>query len=578
MLNFLQRKSTAPAVCHFMNGGLIPVKKYADFNGQPHRVLKTWQAALYIRLSKEDMDKNKTESASIANQREILKEYLKLHPDITHADTYVDDGYSGTDFDRPGWARLMRDVNLRKINCVIVKDLARLGRNYTVSGDLIDNQFARLGVRFIALNNGIDTAGDGMNAATRCISIGVTNVINESYAASTSVNIRGTLNNHRKQGKFIGAFASYGYMKDPDDYHKLVTDKDCAPVVRMIYRDFIGGSSIAGIVKKLNGMGIPNPTLYKRQKGLNYNSRADNDGLWSDRTVRRILQNQMYIGNMVQGVNRTVNYKVHECRSVPREEWIVVENTHEPIIDRETFDKAQSLFKRNIHSCKADRKMDLFAGFVFCADCGKAMHKKVNTHTYGVYRYYKCSTKQKKSPGACTNHTIRIDRLEQAVLAYIRTMIDVALDYDAVAEQVKQNSRGKENDYIKRTLAVQKKEREKCLKASAELYPDWKSGVVTQEEYRRIRVNLNEKLKKLDAAIDNLEATQSQLNGESETLNSFAEHFMKHRNISELSRPVLVELIDKILIHEGGVITIKVKFADAFEALLNYMDKQEETA
>ena len=170
------------------------MQKYKDYYGQPKQALKTWQAALYIRLSKEDMDKNKSESASISNQREILKEYLKLHPDIEHVDTYVDDGYSGTDFDRPGWTRLMKDIHNKEINCVIVKDLARLGRNYAISGDLIDNQFARLGVRFIALNNGIDTAGDGMNAATRCISIGVTNVINESYAASTSVNIRGTLN------------------------------------------------------------------------------------------------------------------------------------------------------------------------------------------------------------------------------------------------------------------------------------------------------------------------------------------------------------------------------------------------
>ena len=156
------------------------MERNLNYNGQPQRYLKTWQAALYIRLSKEDMDKNKTESASIANQREILKEYLKLHPDILYADTYVDDGYSGTDFNRPGWTRLMQDIRLKKINCVIVKDLARLGRNYTVSGDLIDNLFARLGVRFIALNNGIDTAGDGMNAATRCISIGVTNVINNN--------------------------------------------------------------------------------------------------------------------------------------------------------------------------------------------------------------------------------------------------------------------------------------------------------------------------------------------------------------------------------------------------------------
>ena len=553
------------------------MQKYADYYGQPQRVLKTWKAALYIRLSKEDLEKNKTESASIANQREILKEYLKLHPDISHVDTYVDDGYSGTDFDRPGWTRLMNDIHNKEINCVIVKDLARLGRNYAVSGDLIDNQFARLGVRFIALNNGIDTAGDGMNAATRCISIGVTNVINESYAASTSVNIRGTLNNHRQQGKFIGAFASYGYKKNPDDHHKLVIDEDAAPVVRMIFDEFIGGNSIIGIVKKLNGMGIPNPTLYKQQKGFNYSSRSGNDGLWSDRTVRRILQNRMYIGNMVQGVNRTINYKVHECRAVPRDEWIIVENTHEPIIDRETFDKAQSLFKRNIHSCKSDRKADLFAGFVYCADCGKAMHKKVNRQNGKTYGYYKCSTKQKKNPNVCTNHTIRIDKLEEAVLECIKMMINIALDFDEVIASAKQNERDRKVDFVQHTIEAQKKEREKILKAAAELYPDWKNGEITREEYMQIKANLNEKIEKLDATIANLEKTQTKDRGDVKG-NGFVEHFLKYRNIDRLTRPMLVELIDKIIIHEGEKITIKLKCADVFESMLGYIDSQSEVA
>ena len=416
-----------------------------------------------------------------------------------------------------------------------------------------------------------------MNAATRCISIGVTNVINESYAASTSVNIRGTLNNHRQQGKFIGAFASYGYMKSPDDHHLLIIDEDAAPIVRMIYSDFIGGMGIIGIVKKLNGMGVPNPTLYKQQKGFKYNSRSDNDGLWSDRTVRRILQNQMYIGNMVQGVNRTVNYKVHECRSVPKDEWIIVENTHEPIVDKETFDKVQSLFKRNIHTCKSDRKADLFAGYVYCADCGKAMRKKVNMQNGNTYRYYKCSTKQ-KSPHSCTNHTIRIDELEEAVLSYIQMMIGVVLEYDEAVENIRQNSRNQENGYISRTLEAQKKEREKCLKASAELYPDWKNGEITQEEYQRIRVSLNEKIEKLNAMINNLEAAQAQLDNAGAELNSLAEHFIKHRNIEALTRTLIVELIDKILVHEGGKITIKVNFSDAFEAALEYSEQQKEIA
>ena len=551
------------------------MQKYADYYGQPQRVLKTWQAALYIRLSKEDVEK-KNESVSVTNQREILLEYMRQHPELELVDIYIDDGFTGTDFDRPAFVRLKNDIDRGLVNCVVVKDLNRFGRNYTVGGDLIDNYFARKNVRFIALNNGVDTADDRMNAATRCINIGVTNVINESYSAMTSVSIRGTLNNHRRQGKFIGAFASYGYKKDPDDCHKLIIDEEAASVVRMIYGEFISGNSIIGIAKKLNSVGIPNPTLYKRQKGLNFNSRGDNDGFWSDRTVRRILQNQMYIGNMVQGVNRTVNYKIHECKAVPREEWIIVENTHDPIIDHETFEKAQSLFGRNVHSRRSDGKADLFAGFVFCADCGKAMNKKENRHSYGTYRYYKCSTKQKKNPKACTNHTIRIDKLEEAVLSYIQMMINVALEFDEVTSRVGKNGRNKEDNYIKTALDMQYKEREKCLKASADLYPDWKNDIITREEYLRIRANLQEKLEKIDSMIEKLKAQAQDVDVAPN--NSFVEHFMKYRNVDRLTRAMLVELIDKILVHEGGKITIKVKFADEFERVYEMLEQSKDIA
>ena len=304
------------------------------------------------------------------------------------------------------------------------------------------------------------------------------------------------------------------------------------------------------------------------------------DEIYPDKQIlaEDISKNQMYIGNMVQGVNRTINYKVHECRAVPKDEWIIVEDTHEPIIDRETFDKAQSLFKRNIHSRKSDRKADLFAGFLFCADCGKAMHKKVNKQNGKIYCYYKCSTKQKKSPDACTNHTIRIDRLEKAILAHIRTMINIALEYDEVIDRVKKQDNTQETDHIKRTLEARKKEREKSLKAAADLYPDWKNELITQEEYMRIRANLNEKIEKLDIVIANLQRTQAQLDYENLHKNGFVEHFMKYRDIDSLTRPMLVELIDKIIVHEGGKITIKVKHAAAFEAMLDSIEQQKESA
>ena len=184
------------------------------------QALIMWKAAIYIRLSKDDGDKQ--ESNSVTNQREILKEHLKLHPDIELYDIYIDDGWSGTNFDRPSFLRMMEDIYSGKVNCVIVKDLSRFCRNASEGGQYLDNVFVRYRVRFIAINNGIDTASNNMNAATQCISVGVTNVINESVAATTSVNVRGTLNVNRQQGKFIGSFATYGYLKDPNDHHKLI--------------------------------------------------------------------------------------------------------------------------------------------------------------------------------------------------------------------------------------------------------------------------------------------------------------------------------------------------------------------
>ena len=538
-------------------------EKYLDYAGQPQKVISPWRTALYIRLSKEDLEK-KNESVSVTNQREILLEYLRQHPDMELHNIYIDDGFTGTDFDRPVWTRLKADIESGFVNCVVVKDLNRFGRNFTVGGDLIDNYFSRKNVRFIVLNNGVDTANDNMNAATRCISIGVTNVINESDSAMTSVSIRGTLNNNHRQGKFIGVFVCYGYRKAPEDNHKLIIDEEAAEVVRSIYKEFISGKSLIGITKELNSLGIPNPTLYKQQKGFNFHSRdGKNDGLWCDRTVRRILQNEMYVGNMVQGKNRTVSDKIHECKAVPKDSWIVVKNTHEPIIDKETFYKAQSLFNKNIRSSPITKQTDLFSGFVRCADCGAVMSKKTNKLPYGIYRYYRCSTKRKQ--GKCTNHTIRIDKLEKTVLTFLQTMIDLAVEYDKVMEQVSNHSKSRQTDSALKALAAQIKEREKCQKALLDLYPDWKADLITKEEYLMLKANLTEKIAGLEERIATLEASQ---NTAAVQPNEFAEHFRQYKNIDRLTRPLLVELIESIYVHEGNRITIKVKFFDELEKIL----------
>ena len=536
-----------------------------------------WQAALYIRLSRDDGDK--LESNSVTNQREILKEHLKLHPDIAIHDTYIDDGWSGTNFDRPGFQRMMEDIYAGRVNCVIVKDLSRFCRNASEGGQYLDNIFVRYRVRFIALNNGIDTASGTMNAATQLISVGVTNVINESVAATTSVNVRGTLNVNRQQGKFIGSFPTYGYLKDPEDHHKLIIDEETAPIVRLIFQRFLAGMSIMGIAKELNRMGIPNPSAYKRSKGLKYRhpTGETNDGLWPDSSVRRILRNEMYIGNMVQGKNTTISYKIRQCRSVPKEDWIRVEGTHEAIIDRETFEKAQALFNRNIRKPPNRDGVLLFSGLVRCGHCGRIMSKKTNRHPYGTYHYYRCTTHNKMDPGKCTGQTIRMDRLEKAVLVFLQTMVNVSVEYDALLEKIRHSAARKtESAALQKTLEQQKAEREKYRRMSLELYPDWKSGILSREEYLSLREDLTEKIQTLDTTIEKLHQTAAQYALGPEQENDFLAHFRKYRNFAELTRPMLTELVHEIRIYEGNRMEIILNFQDELQALTEYLELNQD--
>lgn len=551
--------------------------KYADYMTPPRQAVFTWKAALYIRLSRDDGDKQ--ESNSVTNQREILKEHLKLHPDIELYDFYVDDGWSGTNFDRPGFIRMMDDIYAGKVNCVMVKDLSRFCRNASAGGQYLDDVFVRLRVRFIALNNGLDTASGNMNAATQLISVGVTNVINESVAATTSVNVRGTLNVNRQQGKFIGSFPTYGYLKDPNDHHKLIIDEEAAPIVRMIFDKFLEGCSIMGIAKELNAMGIPNPSAYKQLKGFNYQHPAGalTNGLWPDSSVRRILSNEMYIGNMIQGKNTTVSYKIRQCRAIPKEDWIRVEGTHEPIIAQDTFQRAQSLLGRHIRKPPNRKQVHLLAGFVRCAKCGRIMTRKTNRHSYGIYEYYRCVTNNKMNPGGCTRGSIRVDRIEKAILTLLQTTAVSCLEYKNLLAQINQSpARKTESEHLQKLLKQHYSEQEKLNRALVDLYPDWKSGILSQQEYLNIKANLNEKLDGVNATIKSLEQSSAQYAKGVDSDNSFLATFRKYGTITELTRPMLVELVKEILVHDPDHIEIVLNFQDEYAQLQDYLEMNRE--
>lgn len=474
---------------------------------------------------------------------------------------------------------MMHDLRSGIVNCVIVKDLSRLGRNYVKVGEYLEHTFPLLNVRFIALSERIDSVADPRSADSLIVPF--RNILNDEYAHDISNKVRASLDLKRRQGKFIGSFASYGYRKDPDDHSRLLIDEAAAAVVRDIFNWFIGGTSVLGIAKRLNEQGIPNPSAYKRQQGMNYRHPASGtlDGLWPDSSVRRILRNPLYTGTMVQGKNRTKSYKLHVSEAVPEEDWITVEQTHEAIISSELFAKAQSLFARDTRTAPAQPKVYLFSGFLRCADCGKAMNRKTISQPYRNYYYYICSTFKKQHSGACTKHTIRSDRLEQAVLETLRSQIALAVEMDElIAEINRSGARSRSADHLQTERAQLTAERERIEQMKLSLYPDWKAGDISREEYHRLKEQFEQQQSKLDTRIAALQTRIDEVqNGVNET-NSFLSQFVKYRNLQTLTREVVVELIDMIYVHEGGKITIKFKFSDAYAAAQDYIRKHGKTA
>lgn len=542
-----------------------------DAYGQPEQVLRTYKAALYIRLSREDGDK--PESDSVVNQKRILDNFITAQPDIELFDYYVDDGYSGANFERPSFLRMMADIYAGKITCVIVKDSSRFGRNASESGRYIGEIFPRLQVRFIAVNDLIDS-GKSQSIASDFLNVGFRGLMNEYYVAANSESIRSTLNMERRKGEFIGSFAKYGYQKDPTDHHKLVIDESAAEIVRMIYSLYLSGVGIRGIVRRLNEHGIPNPSTYKRMQGLNFKARTVGDSsLWCDKTVRRILRDEMYIGTMVQAKNKKINYKSKAIRSCTPDEWIRVEGTHDPIIDKADFDQVQKMLDKGVKGAVQSGNIDLFAGLLKCADCGHALIKKTNHNPDKTYVYYRCSS-HCKCKAACAAHTIRYERLYYCVLYCIQQMVDAAVNADDVLRQMKENQVKLSDEGLHQQLEKQEQELEKVLQRMAELYPDFKDGTINADQYRIMKEKYEQAQRDLTQSIRKLKASLGQAEDDNVAPNDFIEHFKKHGNIKSLTRPILTELIDRIAVHKDGTLDIAFNFCDTFAGMKKRSEKQ----
>ncbi len=544
---------------------------------------KIYKVGAYYRLSDEDADVSshgKDESGSIANQKILIKDFLKDKKDLVLCGEYTDDGVSGSSFQRPGFNRLMEDIEAGLIDCVIVKDLSRFGREYIDAGNLLERVFPSLGVRFISINDNVDTE-HGMDSLT----VAFKNIINDAYCRDISIKTRTNLAVKRKHGQFIGAQASYGYEKDPQNHNHLIVDEYAGRVVQNIFLWRIQGMSCYGIAKKLDAMGVLTPYEYKMHRGIKYYTpfKHMEDGGWSPVTVRRILENENYTGTLVQGRYTTPNHKVKTRLVLSDDKCTKVENTHEPLVSKRDFELVKKLMALDVRTAPGEEMCYPLSGILTCADCGATLSRRPRKVDGKLYVYYDCQEYCSSHRKKCFSHLVRESKVEELVLKTIQTQISLLLNMEECMEQLDLTMLMEvDRKRLEKEITIQTAEVEKYREMVKNLYEDLYAGVITKEEYVSFKEEFELKGK---AAEKNLADAQVELtnvtNGSSRHY-KWVEHFLKYQNVTELSREMVVELVDEILVYDKNHIEIVLAFQDeyqqAIEALREVLNMDKEVA
>ena len=522
---------------------------------------KIWNATLYLRLSRDDGDKE--ESNSITGQRELLRDFIQNRPELREYAVRIDDGFTGSNFERPDFKKMMEDVKEGRTNCIIVKDLSRFGRNYLDAGEYIEKIFPFLGVRFIAVNDNYDSLGE--KSASDDLVIPFKNLINEAYCRDISVKVRTQLEIKRKSGQYIGAFAVYGYMKDETDKNRLVVDEYAADIVRDIFAWKLDGMSPQDIAVRLNQSGILSPMEYKKSLGMKFATsfKANAQAAWSANSVLRILKNPVYIGVLTQGKETTPSYKVRKRIIKPEDEWAVIPDSHEPIVRREDFETVQKVLTLDTRRSPDDSNVQLFSGMVFCGECGASMVRKTVPSGNKKYVYYVCSAhKQDKS---CSSHGIRDKALEEVVLETVKQYIRDVIDLDDILSMTDTAPlRTAEAQKVQRQLDKKRSEHERLQKLLMSLYENLADGIIDRDEYARLKQNYSGRAAECEKQMDALQESLVQIKEHGGEHREWMTRFRKYQNIMELERSIAVALIDRILIYKDNRVEVHFRFEDEF--------------
>ena len=531
---------------------------------------ESYSVGIYLRLSRDDEDMGagaKTESNSISSQRELIRSFVRQHKDMDIYDIYVDDGYSGVNFERPEFKRMMADVEAGEVDCVIVKDLSRFGRDYIEAGRLIQKTFPALNVRFIAITDHFDTLTADYNETS--LVLPVKNFVNDSYSRDTSNKVRSHQKVKRQKGDFIGAFTVYGYRKDSQDKNHLVIDEYAAEIVRNIFQWKLEGMSTTAIADKLNGMGILSPMEYKKSKGERFSTgfSVGVKAAWSAVAVKRILVNELYIGTMVQGKSEKINYKLDKCREKPPEEWARVENRHEAVISREDFENVQRLLLTDCRAANGETKAHLFSGLLFCGDCGEPMVRRVNRYKGKENVCFICSTKNKGQ--GCTRHNIPEEELKRLLFDGLKLQTALLLDEAKILPHIQRMEVNfEEVERFDREIMRLHAEEQKYLSLRSGLYEDLKTGIITQEDFKNFRSIYEEQYARTQEAIRKQEDLIKELFKEGVASGMRLERFKEVKELTELDRDVLLHFVERVHVYEDKRISTELKNKEQFSKLL----------
>ncbi len=521
-----------------------------------------YKATKYVRLSYTDDKEN--ESDSIINQKKLIDEFVKNNPDIEIVSERVDDGYSGIVFDRPAFKQMMQDIENGKVNCVIVKDLSRLGREYIETGRYLKRIFPALGVRFIAINDNIDTLKE---SASEDLSVSFKSIINDEYCRDISVKVRSALDAKRRNGDYVGACPVYGYKKSEENKNRLVIDEYAANIVRDIFKMRIEGMSAAKIADELNRMAVLSPIEYKKNHNMPHPHGGYTDksnARWSATTIIRILKDKIYTGTLIQGKQGTPNYKINKLITRPKDDWFITENAHEAIISENDFALVNRLMNIDTRISPLKDNLYLFSGMLICDSCGNRMTRKTVSYKGNKYFYYYCPTGRKN--GCKGSNMIKEGDLVRCVTENIKAHIkNIASLNDLIDTLSEQNIN---HELVKKyTMQVTElnKQLEKCNVFKSQLYESFVQGILDKDDYQTLKRRYNKDCKRLSNAISELENEINEcMNNTSQRL-KWIEHFKQFENITGIDRKIVVQLITSIHIIDKKTIQITFNYTDEYE-------------